>query len=55
MSGLENMMDLSVVIPVYNEEENVIELAAEVLRALEGREMEITQLSQTKKLLKLPK
>lgn len=34
-------MELSVVIPVYNEEENVIDLGTEVLRALKGIDHEI--------------
>jgi dolichol-phosphate mannosyltransferase len=34
-------MDLSIVIPVYNEEQNVIELAEEVLCVLEDRDVEI--------------
>jgi dolichol-phosphate mannosyltransferase len=34
-------MDLSIVIPVYNEEQNVVGLAEEVLRALEGQGAEI--------------
>jgi dolichol-phosphate mannosyltransferase len=34
-------MELSVVIPVFNEEENVLDLATEVLQALEGIDHEI--------------
>jgi dolichol-phosphate mannosyltransferase len=34
-------LDLSIVVPAYNEEENVRVLAEEVLRALEGMEFEI--------------